>query len=73
MKSDSDGALLTSTKMTSLWLLSVTPINARRRHTCWRTILSAMSDFENPARIMAIETLTPVVVWRTLTAKATFF
>jgi hypothetical protein len=73
MKSDSDGALLTSTKMTSLWLLSVTPINARRRRTCWRTISSVMSNFENPARIMAIETLTPVVVWRTLTAKATFF
>ena len=38
VKSDSDGALLTSTKRTSLWVLSVPPISARRRRTCWRTI-----------------------------------
>jgi hypothetical protein len=73
VKSNSDGALSTLTQMTSLWLLSVTPISARRRRTCWRTISSTMSDFKNPARIMAIGTLTPVVVWRTRTAEANFF
>ncbi len=57
MKSDSDGVLSTSTKTTSLWLLSSPPISARRRRTCWRTISSALSDFENPARIMAHGTL----------------
>jgi hypothetical protein len=73
MKSDSDGVLSTSTKMTSLWLLSAPPISARQRRTCWHTISSALSDFENSARIMAHGTLTPVVVWRTQTAESTFF
>ena len=66
VKLDSDGVLSTLTKTTSLWLLFMPPISARRRRTCWRTISSALSDFENPARIMAHGTLTPVVVWRTL-------
>ncbi len=35
MKSDSDGAI---DKNDFPWLLSVTPINARRRRTCWRTM-----------------------------------
>jgi hypothetical protein len=73
VKSDSDDVLSTLTKTTSLWLFLAPPISARRRRTCWRTISFALSDFNNPARIMAHGTLTPVVVWRTLTAESTFF
>jgi hypothetical protein len=73
VKSDSDDVLSTLTNATSLWLFLVPPISARRRRTCWRMNSFALSDFENPARIMAHGTLTPVVVWRTLTAKSTFF
>jgi len=36
-------------------------------------IFFAQSAFENPAKIMACGTLTPVVVWRSRTAAPTFF
>jgi hypothetical protein len=73
VKLDSDGKSSTATKTMSLWFLFVSPFCARRRHTCWRTILLALSDFKNPARIMAHGTLTSVVVWRIRTAESIFF
>jgi hypothetical protein len=74
VKSDSDAESSSMpTKTTSRRFLFAPPFCARRRRTCWRTILLALSDFGNPARIMAPGTLTPVVVWRIRTAESTFF
>jgi hypothetical protein len=73
VKSDSDAESSSMpTKMTSRRFLFAPPFCARRRRTCWRTISIALSDFENPTRIMAPGTLTPVVVWRIRTAESTF-
>ena len=71
--SDGDERSPAKTKATSLRFLFGPPISSRRRRTCCRMISLAASDFENPARIIAPGTLTPVVVWRTRTAESTFF
>jgi hypothetical protein len=74
VKSDSDAESSSMpTKTTSRRFLFASPFCARQRRTCWGTILLALSGFENPARIMAPVTLTPVVVWRIRTAESTFF
>ena len=46
---------------------------SRRRHIIRRTVSLVVSFLGNPARVIAIGTLTPVVVLRICTASSTFF